>query len=1068
MFYKQPFFYIFTLHNKIMTMNYKLFDKIFGWVAFLIAATVYLMTIEPTVSFWDCGEFISSSYKLEVGHPPGAPSFMLFGRIAALFASEPAQVAKMINSLSALASAATIMFLFWTISYFARRILAPDGKVSTGKAIAIIGASLVGSLVYTFSDTFWFSAVEGEVYASSSFFTAIVFWAILKWEQAMDKRIAIRWILLIAVLVGLSLGVHLLNLLAIPAMVLVYYFKNYKQSPQGVLISLGVSLLILVSIMYGVVPGVAKVAFQFELFFVNTLGMPYFSGVIVWIILLFISLIASLYFTQFREHKLLGTLSIFFGLFFLGVPFMSNAFLAVILVAGIVIGVYTLYDKHRHLLNTIMLAFTFILIGYSTFSIIVIRSLANPPMDQNNPDNMFTLLSYLNREQYGDRPLFYGEYYNSDVDRYEPYIDGKPIYHKKDGEYKVVGHKPIKNYDKDELTLFPRMYSPQPNHVEEYKRWANIRGDRTPTFSQNMRYFFSYQMGWMYWRYFMWNFAGRQNDIQGHGGAVNGNWISGIPAFDKGRVGDLDKMPDHMKGKAHNKYYMLPLILGLLGLALQLVKHPKDWWVVLALFILTGIAIVVYLNQPPLQPRERDYAYAGSFYAFSIWVGLGALAVYAGLRKLMAATPSAVLATGITLLVPLQMAAQNWDDHDRSNRRMAQAFAHNYLNSCEKNAILFTYGDNDTFPIWYAQEVEGVRTDVKVCCLPYFASNWYVDQMKMATYEAAPMPLSFDSTVYEPQKREAIYLVQDPAFSGYQPIDKVMDFIQDDKRSHLSYQGTDYHTYPTTKLILPVDSVNAIKNGIVKPEDAHLMENEIRFDFQQKAIMKNQMMFLDMLNSNNWERPVYFTSIGSENTMNLDPYFQHDGFAYRLTPIKSENGSRIDTDILYDNLMNNFEYGNMNDPEIYVDFTSRRTTKIVRLRQTFVSLANALRQEGDTERAIEVMNRCDELFPIERFKPDYFDMDVADAWYRLGEFERGDKFLTDVMDIYTQEIEYYFSFKKEDIQMLYREAGMAITSINECQRIAMRHGRQDIAMKANTIYSQYAPSFEKAFNMQMR
>ncbi len=1049
-------------------MNYKQFDKIFGWVAFLVAAVVYMMTIGPTVSFWDCGEFISSSFKLEVGHPPGAPTFMIMGRIASLFASDPVLVAKMVNSMSALASAATIMFLFWTISYFARRIIASDGNVTTGKAIAIIGASLVGALVYTFSDTFWFSAVEGEVYASSSFFTAIVFWGIIKWEQAIDKRYALRWVLLISILVGLSLGVHLLNLLAIPAMVLVFYFKKYKQSTKGVLLSLGISALILVSIMYGVVPGVARVAFKFDLFFVNTLGLSYFSGVFVWMILLLASLVASLYFTQFKTNRMAGAASVFAGFVLLGVPFMGNAILAVILIGGIALGAYYLYDKNRQLLNTIMLAFTFILIGYSTFSIIVIRSLANPPMDQNNPDNMFTLLSYLNREQYGDRPLFYGEYYNSDPDKREPYSEGKPIYYKKDGKYELVGHKPIRNFDEKDMTLFPRMYSSQERHIDQYKSWAGVRGDRLPTFGQNMKYFVSYQVNWMYLRYFMWNFAGRQNDIQGHGNAVHGNWISGIPMFDKGRVGDLDKMPDHLKGKAHNKYYMLPLLLGLIGLVFQFVKHQKDWWVVLALFALTGLAIVVYLNQPPLQPRERDYAYAGSFYAFSIWVGLGTLGLYALFRKLMKATPAGVFATVLTILVPLQMASQNWDDHDRSNRKIAQAFAHNYLNSCAPNAILFTYGDNDTFPIWYAQEVEGVRPDIKVCCLPYFASNWYVDQMKMATYEAAPMPLSFDSTVYEPQKRDVIYLVQDPAFSGYQPIDRVMDFIQDDKRSHLNYQGTDYHTYPTSKLILPVDSANAVNYGIVKPEDAHLMEKEIKFDFQQRMIMKNQMMFLDLLNSFDWERPIYFTSTGSENTMKLDNYFQHDGFAHRLTPINNKGKQKVDTDLLYKLLMEDFEYGNMDDPDVFVDYYSSRTTKTVRLRNTFVKLANQLRVEGDTARAIEVLDRCEKQMPLDVFIPDYFDLELADAWYRLEKNERGDKTLLFIVDIYDQQLNYFFSMDKAMIENLYRESGMALQTINECQRIAMRHNREAALTTTSEVFGKYSGTFETMFGMRMQ
>ncbi|MFO7878987.1 MAG: DUF2723 domain-containing protein [Bacteroidales bacterium] len=1043
-------------------MTYKRLNRIFGWVAFLIAAIVYLSTIEPTTSFWDCGEFISSGYKLEVGHPPGAPTFMLLSRLASMFTDDPANVARMVNSMSALASAFTIMFLFWTIAYFAQRIIAPENKMNTAKTIAVLGAAMVGSLVYTFSDTFWFSAVEGEVYASSSLFTAIVFWGMIRWAQAIDTKHAYKWLLFIALLVGLSLGVHLLNLLAIPAMVLIYYFKKYKPSRKGVIASLGLAVIVLLSIMYGIVPGVAKVSFKFDLFFVNTLGLPYFSGVFVWILLLLGSLVASVYFTQYKVNKKAGVASLVLTSIFIGIPFMGNStFLALLLIAAIIFAVWRLYDKHRNLLNTIMVAFAFILIGYSTFSIIIIRSLAEPPMDQNNPDNMYQFLTYLNREQYGDRPLFYGEQYNSESTGRE---EGDPVYLKKDGKYEIVHHKEIPVYKKDHLTLMPRMYSSDPNHVEDYKSWAGIRGDRFPTFAENIKFMVNYQMGWMYWRYFMWNFAGRQNDIQGHGNTVHGNWISGIPLFDTPRVGDQDMLPDHYKNKAHNKYYMLPLLLGLIGLFFQFKKQKNDGWIVMLLFIMTGLAIVFYLNQYPHQPRERDYAYAGSFYAFSIWIGLGTLGIYKLLERLMKGPATAALASAACLLVPLQMAAQNWDDHDRSNRYVARDYAHNYLASCQPNSILFTYGDNDTFPIWYAQEVEGYRTDVKVCCLPYVASNWYIDQMKMKTYEAEPMPFSLQPEKYEPGKRDVNYRYENPAYKGYQPVKEVIDYMADDSKSRLrTRNGDTFYTYPTSKFILPVDSANAVDYGIVKPEDAHLMENEIRWDSKQEYLLKNQMMIVDMLANFEWKRPVYFTSIGRNETLNLNDYFQLDGFSYRLTPIKSKN-RKIDTELLYDNMMNKFEYGNIEDTDIYADFTIRRTTGIVQLRQRFVRLANRLRNEGDTARAIEVLERCEKQVPMDVFTPDLFSTDLAKAWYKLDKPEKGDEVLNYMIGIYDQELQYHFSLHENKLNENYREIAMAMQTLQDSYRIAMNHQRNEVVSDLEIILTNYTPQFNENFN----
>ncbi|MFP4019559.1 MAG: DUF2723 domain-containing protein, partial [Bacteroidales bacterium] len=665
-----------------MQRNYKFLNIITGWGVFLIALIVYLLTIEPTASFWDCGEFIASAYKLEVGHPPGAPLFMLLGRFFTIFAGGPENAAKMVNTLSATASAFTILFLFWSITHLVIRMMNKKyDELNFPEILAVLGSGLVGALAYTFSDTFWFSAVEAEVYATSSLFTAIVFWAILKWENESDKRKSQRWIILIAYLLGLSIGVHLLNLLAIPAIVFVYYFKKYEPSFKGLVEAVLLSLIILAAVMYGIIPGVPYLASRVELLFVNTAGLPFNSG-----LFFFIFLLACL----------------------------------------VIWGIYYTHKKRKYVLNTIFLSFAVILIGYSSYATILIRSSANPPMDQNNPENIFNLIRYLNRDQYGDRPLFYGHYYNAPVTDRE---QGKPVYAREDGKYVVVDYTTKLKYDSRFTGLFPRMYSNESQHVKDYESWVDIKGKQlrvnnnqgkteqrtVPSVGSNLAFFFKYQVGHMYFRYFMWNFSGRQNDIQGHGNVRDGNWITGISSFDNKRLGDQHLLPDNLKeNPARNTYYMLPFLLGLLGFFYHSKKDPKNFFVILMLFIFTGIAIVYYLNQTPHQPRERDYAYAGSFYAFSIWIGFSVVAVFYSLKKILKPLYAVLLAIFGLLFVPGLMAFENWDDHDRSGRYTTRDFAANYLNSCRPHAILFTNGDNDTFPLWYAQEVEGIRTDVRV------------------------------------------------------------------------------------------------------------------------------------------------------------------------------------------------------------------------------------------------------------------------------------------------------------------------------------------------------------------
>lgn len=1047
-------------------MNEKIFkrlDYLFGWLTFVIAAIVYLSTIEPTVSFWDCGEFISASNKLQVGHPPGAPFFLIIARLFAMFASSPENVAIMINSFSAIVSAFTIMFLFWTIVYFAKRMIAPDKNYTSGKIIAIIVSGFIGALAYTFSDTFWFSAVEGEVYAFSSFFTAIVFWAMLKWSDSENDIEANRWILLITLLVGMSIGVHLLNLLTIPALAFIYYYKKYKPTVLGFIITTIISLFLIAMIMWGIIPSVAIIASKLELFLVNSLGFSFNSGLVLWFALVFIALGLSIYFTHYSNNKILNYIFPSLSVILIGAPFVtSNTFMNILFMAAVIFVIIKMADKYRPTLNLIILGFTMIMIGYSSYATIVIRSNANPPMDQNNPEDVFNLLYYLNREQYGDRPLMYGQYFTAEVEEYEK---GDPIYVKRGNEYFQVGNKTKVKYNDAQCTIFPRMHSNSPEHVDVYRDWSGMRKTQSePTFANNIKFFINYQLNWMYWRYFMWNFAGRQNDIQGHGNVLHGNWISGIDFIDNPRLGDQSKLPDYLKNnKANNKYYMLPLLLGLLGLVYQLFKHLQDWWIVSLLFLLTGIAIVVYLNQTPMQPRERDYAYAGSFYAFAIWIGLGVLGLYQLLSKLGSRVVGATLAFFIALPVPYIMAKENWNDHNRSKRYIARDFAYNYLITCAPNSILFTYGDNDTFPIWYAQEVEGIRPDVKVCCLPYFASDWYIDQMKCASWKAEPMPLTLERPKYEPTVRDILYYapISKADEANYISIDSLMRYIENDNVSSFQYGGEKVYSYHQNKLFMKVDSAKVVENGTVKPKDADKIDKIIKFDLNRKYLVKNEMMFLDLLRTNKWDRPLYFTSIGSSNTLNLDSYFQNEGFAYRLVPIKSDSRGRIDVDIMYDNLMNKYKYGNMNDPDVYIDYTIGRTTKIVKIRDNFRDLAILLAQQGDTVKAKQVIERCDLLMPLNIYTPGLFDIDYANSYYAVGEYDKGDKFLEEIAKVASQELDFIYSLDKDKILRTQLELQMSMETYRRVVNAAARNKREELYNKLAAKFSAYMQLYEK-------
>ena len=944
--------------NNKMKMKFQKLNLIIGWITFAIASAVYIATIEPTASFWDCGEFIATGYKLEVGHPPGAPFFMLMTKFFSLFAGgDVTKVAMWANIMSALASGGTILFLFWTITHLGRRLTRKNAdELSLGWQIAILGSAFIGSLAYTFSDTFWFSAVEGEVYASSSLLTAFVFWAILKWEDVADQPYSNRWLVLIAYIIGISIGVHLLNLLTIPAIALVYYFKKSPSvTPKGVIVALLISCVILGGVMWGIIPGVVKLGFFFDRIFVNGFGLGYNSGLLFMIVLLA-------------------------GLFTWGI-------------------VYT-QKQNKPVWNTILVAVAVLLIGYGSYAVTVVRSLATPPIDQNDPEDAYSLLSYLNREQYGSSPLIYGQYYNAPVNLDDPYKHNGKNWIQKNGKYVEGNDKFEYNYNKAMCTVFPRMWSNKQEHIEDYKYWGNIKGRKVkvrnnqgemetmvkPTFGENLRFFFRYQCGFMYFRYFMWNFVGRQNDIQGDGDNMSGNWISGIKFLDEMRLGPQDNLPtEYANNRGTNKYYFLPLILGLIGLFYQLKRDKKNFWVVMALFILTGLAIVVYLNQYPRQPRERDYAYAGSFYAFAIWIGLGVMAVYEWLNKVTKEVPSAAVATGVCLIVPGIMCAQNWDDHDRSNRYICHDVAWNYLQSCEPNAIIFTNGDNDTFPLWYIQEVEGVRTDVRVICLPYLITDWYIDQMKSKYYESEPVPFSMTHSQYETGTRDQLPVYD--KIKDAQELKDVINFIKSDNpqtRLTTNYsEAIDY--FPTKKLKVTIDKEKVLATGTVKAKDSALIVDEMAWSLTSRYILKNDLMILDLVANSNWERPIYFVSVGPGNDTNLRDYFQCEGFAYRLVPIKTKydmmSVGRIDTDQLYDKLMNKFRWGNMGDPKVYLDENIRRTIQIVKLRTNFGRLAIALEQEGKHDSATAVLNRCLEVLPVEKMALTYYDLRFVDALF---------------------------------------------------------------------------------------
>ncbi len=927
-----------------------------SWLVFAVALAVYLLTLEPTASFWDCGEFIAAAYKLQVPHAPGAPLFLLLGRLFSLLAlGDVTQVAFWINSISALASAFTVLFLFWTITILARRlVLKPESKPTKQQIFLIIGSGLVGALSFAFSDSFWFSAVEAEVYALSSFFTAFVVWAMLQWESSPTPTTGYRWLLLIAYMMGLSIGAHLLNLLAIPAMAFIYYYRHYTFSWPGALFTFVLSLLLIGAIMTGIITGLPSLAGAFELFFVNTIGLSFRSGLVLFA-LLFVGLLAY--------------------------------------------GLWQAHQKQKTVLQLSVLSFIFIVVGYSSYLVIPIRSNYNPLLDENNPEDVLSFISYLKREQYEQRPLLYGPQYATElIDQKQ----GKPEYVPGKEKYEVADYKIEPVYDPKSLQLLPRLYSNDPNHLAEYQKWVPIDPNKLPTFRQNLLYMLRYQFAHMYGRYFLWNFVGRDSDVQ-HAG-VNWPWKMKQP------------LPHTVAtNKARNAYFALPLLLGLIGLFYQYRFQRKDATVVGLLFVFTGVAIAFYLNQPPVEPRERDYAFVGSFYAFAIWLGLGIPALACGLQKIFKNLwLPALSATSLGLLTILLMLQQNWDDHDRSDRYFATDMAHNMLAACAPNAILFTNGDNDTFPLWYAQEVEGFRTDVRVIVSTYLNTDWYINQMKRPAYQSAPLPISLPQEQYRFSTNSYLPYVAQPQVAEGMDVTQFISLV---RQNHPALQvqaqdGRMFLSFPTKKFFLPVNKAAVLRSNSVPANRQKLIVDQMAWEIPHKGLEKKQLILFDILATNNWQRPVYFSSTLNQNDfMYFKPYLQNEGMVYRLLPVKEPQVGPepyVAKEIMYHNLMQQFRWRNLQDSSIYYDETYLNTL-VSNYRQQFYVLAEAYFQAGDLAKARAIINHCLTVLPDQSLPFDFQTVPLAELLAKTGDQKNSEAIRNKMTARATQALHYYLT-----------------------------------------------------------
>ena len=1013
--------------------TYRRWNNIAGWLVFVFSAAVYIITVEPTISFWDCGEFILSAFRLQVGHPPGAPLFIMLGRVATLFAGgDASHAALMVNILSGICSAFAIMFLFWTITHLVRRVIVKNEGLESQHILPVIFSGIIGAMAYTFSDTFWFSAVEGELYALSSLCTAIVFWAMLKWEEEAAEPHAGRWIILAAYIIGLALGIHRLNLLVIPVLVLVFYFKKFEVTGRGIITALAVAILILGTLVFIMIPGVPKAAGWFELFFVNVLGMPYNSGLLIFVVAV-------------------GAL--------------------------LVLGIRYTINKKNLILNYIVTALTVIMIGHTSFAMIMIRSSARPPMNQNNPSDIFSLAYYINMQQYGSSPKFFGPYYSA------PAIDVRKVisgYNKVGGKYEPY-HHPEYDYDGRFETIFPRMYSPDPDHESAYKFWGRVKGRRytvgsgsgretivCPTFGENLRFFFRYQTGFMYLRYFMWNFSGRQNDIQGNGNKIHGNWISGIKFLDNARLGDQDLLPAELKDNpGRNRYFMLPLLIGIAGLIWQYRKDRKGMALVFTFFLMTGLAIIFYLNQSPNQPRERDYAYAGSFYAYAIWIGTGFMLVYEFLKKFLQNRPAGIIAFVILLAAcPLLMAFENWDDHDRSGRYTARDIGANYLESCAPNSILFTYGDNDSFPLWYVQDVEDIRTDVRVANLSYLQAGWYIEMMMQKAFKSDPLPFTLGPEKYREGLRNQL-----PVSSRIGKPININEIIRfagmDDRKYQIDLSGrNDFVNYiPTNQLLIDVDSSVVLSNGTVKEYFRDRLLSPMIWEFTGSDAFKDDLAIMDLISTGKWSRPLYFsTTVPSSQYNGLEKFFVQEGMAYRIVPIETGENEEgdfgiIDPVVMYDNMMNKFKWGNAGDPSVYLDENNRRMFS--NFRRLFGNLGKELLAAGDTLKAVEVVRRGLEIVPAAKLPNDFLSVGLAEVLIRSGQKEEGNKLIGDIINYSKEYLEYSISLDPAGRYGLDYPTGINMQALLDIYRMAVNLDDKDLISLSEAVIGRY---YEKLYS----
>ncbi|TDB67940.1 glycosyltransferase family 117 protein [Arundinibacter roseus] len=978
------------------------FNNLTGWIVFAIAFLTYALTVERTASFWDCGEFIACAFKLQVPHPPGAPFFLLIGRIFSMLAfGDLTQVAYWVNMVSVLSSAFTILFLFWTITLLGLKLIGKsEENLSIADSILLIGAGLVGALAYTWSDSFWFSAVEAEVYGMSSFFTAIVIWAVFKWERIQDPAAENRWLIFIAYLVGLSIGVHLLNLVTIPGLALVYYYKKFNKITflGGLLAFIGGGV-VLVIINSGIIPGLPSMAGKFEIFFVNTLGLPYASG------------------------------TIFFIILFLG---------------ALIYGIRYSHQKQNATLNTALVSLAFVLIGYSCYLMVLVRANYNPPINENNPDGILSFVSYLKREQYGSRPLLYGPTF---VSRPVKQNRGEPMYRKQNGKYVVYDYRPEYEYEANANMLLPRMYSTQSNHPQLYRQMTSLPEGQKPSMGDNLGFMFSYQIGHMYWRYFMWNFVGRESDEEGAGNLL---------PFD----GSKDFPSIVANNKAHDNYYMLPFILGLIGIVIQYFRRRRDLLVLGLLFFLTGVALVVYLNSPPTEPRERDYIYVGSFYIFCIWIGFGVIAIADGLAGILKnATARAGLATALGLVVPAMMGFKGWDNHDRSNRYHSVDFARNLLNTCAPNAILFTGGDNDTFPLWYVQEVEGFRTDVRVCNLSLLGTDWYIDQMKRKTYESEPLPISLEHDNYIFGKNDIVPFYEIPGVKNGINLKEYLGLVKTENRAiQVPLTSGDMTSIlPSSVLFLPVDVESVQKMNLLKPDIAPFLRDSISWTIGKNDLYKSDLIMLDIIATNNWKRPIYFSStLAGSNYLNLKEYMQVEGYAYRLLPVYVPNASDgyVNSDVMYNNLMTKMAWRELDNPNTYYDNTFLGSP-VFTARIAFLRLVGQLIAEQKMDKAKLALNKVLTVMPDKSIPYDQISANYIRPLFQLGE----EKKALDIADTMAKRSDENLNFAKEHGVTNQRDNNIDLYILQTVVSACRESGKEEAAAKYDALFQKHIAGF---------